>query len=114
MRYVPIFVVFAFTLFPMPPLWAQETSAALPLKPAKLEIPIRLVADGVLIDSAQYRSHSGPTLFDLNGDGLRDLIVGNYGGHFQTYLNIGSKTKPVFKSAGLLKDDKAIVKLNNW
>jgi hypothetical protein len=42
-----------------------------------------------------------PVFYDLNGDGVLDLLSGNYGGNIQYYKNTGSVTAPSFN----LEDD---------
>ncbi len=93
---------------------AQKSSSSLTTAKVILAKPIRLKADGKLIDSAAFRSHSGPAIYDINHDGLDDLVVGNYKGHFQVYLNIKSNKEPEYKGAGLLKAKGKVIKLNNW
>ena len=41
---------------------------------------------------------SAPQLYDLNNDGLLDLIVGNAQGILKYYQNMGSPANPVFNS----------------
>lgn len=64
------------------------------------EKPIRLMADGKIIDTGGAWGHSGPTMEDLDGDGLPDLIVGDFGGKFRFYKNVGEPGKPVFTDRG--------------
>ncbi len=45
------------------------------------------------IDVGEY---SAPQLFDLNKDGLKDLIIGEKGGNINYYQNIGSISNPDF------------------
>lgn len=41
--------------------------------------------------------HSAPYLYDWNGDGMNDLLVGQFGnGKLRVYLNKGSKAAPKF------------------
>lgn len=40
--------------------------------------------------------NSAPTLYDVNGDSLLDLIVGRRDGKFSYYKNLGTKTVPSF------------------
>ncbi len=41
--------------------------------------------------------HSAPILADYDGDGLKDLLVGQFGnGRLRIYKNIGSATEPKF------------------
>ncbi len=49
---------------------------------------------GNTISSGQFAS---PQLFDLNDDGLLDLIIGKKTGELAYYQNVGSITSPIFK-----------------
>src|SRR5271157_4393017 len=40
--------------------------------------PVRLKAADSFIDSGPQWAHSGPCLHDVNGDGRRDLLVGDF------------------------------------
>jgi len=44
----------------------------------------------------KVRSPSAPCLIDWNGDGKRDLLVGNGGGYLHLFLNQGSNENPSF------------------
>jgi TolB-like protein len=44
----------------------------------------------------KVRSPSAPCLVDWNGDGKRDLLVGNGGGYMHLFLNDGSNQEPNF------------------
>ena len=76
--------------------------------------PIRLEADGCPIDSGEYVAHSGPLLYDFDGDGLDDLLVGNFKGHVQLFRNVGERRAPVYTADGLLEAEGEIVKIKNW
>lgn len=41
-------------------------------------------------------SHASPQLFDLDSDGLLDLIIGNLDGHLAYYRNVGTATNAEF------------------
>src|SRR5262249_34501413 len=75
--------------------------------------PVRLQADGQLIDSGAEWGHSGPALADVDGDGLRDLVVGDYSGKFRFYRNVGSRSEPRYASPAYLKagDTEAQVRI---
>lgn len=67
------------------------------------EPPTRLKADGKVIDTGDANGHCGPTIVDLDGDGLNDLVVGDFSGKFHFYRNVGTATTPAYESSGLLK-----------
>ncbi len=60
---------------------------------ANLELSGFVQADALTVDVGQQ---STPQLFDLDGDGLLDLIVGERLGNLNFYKNIGSAQNPVF------------------
>jgi hypothetical protein len=68
--------------------------------------PIRLKADGQFIDSGDAWGHSGPCLSDVDGDGLSDLVVGDFSGKFRFYRNVGSNTRPNYRPPRYLKAGK--------
>jgi hypothetical protein len=75
------------------------TAAALvPWKGAaasELAAPFRVEADGKPIDTET--GHAVPLMIDFDGDGVRDLLVGQFsGGKLRIYRNVGSNTQPKF------------------
>ena len=44
------------------------------------------------------RGYAAPQLFDLNKDGLLDLVIGNKLGYLQYFQNTGTKTNPIFSN----------------
>lgn len=44
-------------------------------------------------------SRSAPRIYDWNGDGLSDVLVGGYEGYVYFLENVGTGTSPVFNSA---------------
>ncbi len=62
-------------------------------------VPIRLMAADGVIDSGQSWGHSGPWVEDVDGDGKRDLIVGDFSGLFRLYRNGGTNEEPKYAAA---------------
>lgn len=81
------------------------------------ETPVLMKADGKIID---ITSHTAPYLYDFNGDGIKDLIVGDFGdihlegmkedpvygryvqGRCHIFINSGSNKNPVYGESKLL------------
>ena len=89
----------------------------------RLSAPVRLEAAGGPIDVSI--GHAAPYLFDFDGDGLRDLLVGEFGkgdfprerlprshkdtklsfaeGKLRIYRNVGTHQAPLFKDFEYLR-----------
>lgn len=67
--------------------------------------PARLEADGKPIDIGQLSNiaHAGPWIADVDGDGDRDLVVGDFPGYFWLFENEGTEEKPAYTSRGKLQ-----------
>ena len=61
--------------------------------------PRRLSAVDGIIDSRPSWGHSGPCLHDVDGDGRRDLLVGDFSGLFRLYRNAGTDQAPQYVAA---------------
>jgi hypothetical protein len=66
------------------------------------EKPVLLMADGKPIDTGEAWGHSGPTMADVDGDGLRDLVVGDFSGKFRFFRNSGTNKSPVYHADGYI------------
>jgi hypothetical protein len=77
-----------------------------------LEKPFQLQADGQFIDSGANWGHCGPCAVDIDGDGLKDLIVGDFSGYFTIYKNVGTATSPEYKVDGRLQVEGQDAKVN--
>jgi hypothetical protein len=65
--------------------------------------PVRLKAEDGVIDSGHSWGHSSPWMVDVDGDGVKDLFVGDFSGLFRVYRNIGSNQQPRYAKAVNLK-----------
>jgi hypothetical protein len=65
--------------------------------------PVRLMAEDGVIDSGPFWGHSGPWIVDVDGDGVKDLVVGDFSGLFRFYKNLGTNQKPCYAKAVNLK-----------
>src|SRR3954471_22123880 len=65
--------------------------------------PVRLKAADAVIDSGPHWAHSGPCLHDVDGDGRRDLLVGDFSGLFRLHRNVGTDREPKFAAGEVLK-----------
>ncbi len=68
------------------------------------EVPVQLKANGVVIDTGASWGHCGPTMSDIDGDGLNDLVVGDFSGKFQFFKNTDSNESPKFAEGKFLTD----------
>ena len=58
--------------------------------------PVKVEADGKPID-VERSGHAAPFVGDIDGDGLPDLLVGQFHeGRLRVYRNVGTKGKPRF------------------
>ncbi len=71
--------------------------------PSGLQGPFRLEVEGKVIDTGGANGHSSPCIVDIDQDGLQDLVLGDFGGRFHVYKNIGRSTEPVYSSTGYLQ-----------
>jgi hypothetical protein len=69
------------------PLWAANAvvgSASETVNaPPVCRPPFRVEVDGRPLDTAAVGGHCGPCIFDVNGDGRHDLVVGDFSGTFR-------------------------------
>ncbi|MEO6812073.1 MAG: VCBS repeat-containing protein [Isosphaeraceae bacterium] len=57
--------------------------------PAEFQPPVRLEADGVPV-RVESPGYAAPCWADIDGDGRKDLLVGQFnGGKIQVYKNLG-------------------------
>src|SRR6516164_7094510 len=56
--------------------------------------PVRLAAADGVIDHGAAWGHCSPWVVDVDGDGVKDLVVGDFSGHFRFYRNEGTDRRP--------------------
>lgn len=67
--------------------------------------PVRIEAAGKPIDTDV--GHAAPSVCDFDGDGLHDLLVGQFGdGLLWIYLNEGTSTEPKLAAGVKFKEGK--------
>ena len=72
----------------------------------ELRPPVRLKAAGKPIDTAV--GHAAPFVGDFDGDGVQDLLVGQFGdGILWVYRNEGTNAKPRLAPGVKFKEGKA-------
>ncbi|HUV67537.1 MAG TPA: VCBS repeat-containing protein [Sedimentisphaerales bacterium] len=72
---------------------------------AELAPPVRLEAAGKPIDTDI--GHAAPLVCDFDGDGLKDLLVGQFGeGLLWIYRNEGTNTEPRLAAGVKFKEGK--------
>lgn len=73
--------------------------------PDWFEAPVRLQAGGAFIDTEI--GHAAPWVGDFDGDGIRDLLVGQFGGgKLLIFHNEGTTAAPRFGPGRLFQDGK--------
>ena len=78
---------------------AAGTAAA-----SELQFPVAIEAGGRPLD-VEHVGHAAPFFGDFDGDGRRDLLVGEfYQGRLCIYLNEGTDVEPKFGRARVFQD----------
>lgn len=73
-------------------------------EPPQLKDPMAVRVDGAPLD-VERLGHAAPFFGDFDGDGLRDLLVGEfYEGRLQIYRNMGESGQPKFSRYTLFQD----------
>src|SRR5690348_8725812 len=65
----------------------------------ELAPPVHVMAGGKAIDLSDAIGHAAPFYGDIDGDGVNDLLVGQFkDGQLRIYHNTGSTRQPLFDS----------------
>lgn len=75
------------------------------LASSELAKPVRLTADNEPIDIGKLSkyAHAGPWIADVDDDGDRDLLVGDFPGQFWLFENESDDQSPSYVSRGKLQ-----------
>jgi len=91
---------------------AVESAADKPKSLPKLAAPFVVEADGEPI--AVETGHAAPFITDLDGDGVWDLAVGEFGGGgCRLYKNLGTAKEPKFGGFSMLLSDGKPAKMES-
>jgi len=75
---------------------AAAFAANAPAAKSELAAPVQVQAEGKPIDITEV-GHAAPFHADFDGDGKRDLLVGQFGGgKLRVYKNTGTEAEPKF------------------
>ena len=88
------FLVSPWLVLPTIGAFLMVTPPATAAGPGDLRPPVRLKVGDRFIDAGDVWGHAGPTVADVDGDGLRDLVVGDFSGKFRFFRNVGSNRQP--------------------
>src|SRR5688500_15719158 len=86
---------------------AAAAAAAVEVQP-----PVRIEADGKVIDTGHAWGHSSPCVVDLDGDKLDDLLLGDFSGKFRIYRNVGKPNAPKYEAGELLQAGGVTAEVN--
>ena len=87
---------------------------ATPIQEAGLAVPVRLEADGEIIDISEDVAYAGPWVMDYDGDSKDDLIVTSISGHLRWYRNVSDGPEPVYEHQGRIQAKGEAIKFWNW
>jgi hypothetical protein len=76
---------------------------AVPGQKDRFHPPVRLTAADGVIDSGKSWGHCGPWVEDVDGDGVRDLVVGDFSGFFLYFRNEGTNKEPKYAKSTRLQ-----------
>ena len=83
-------------------------------RPWVLAEPVRLAADGAVIDTGRDAGYAGPLVHDYDGDGLPDLLVGSIAGTLRYFQNTGTRTAPELAEQDPPEAGGEPIRIHNW
>ena len=96
---------------------SENSSESGPNNSNTLDHPIRISANGVPLNSEEEKRFPSPAVFDVDGDGSNELIIGDLMGGVGVYTNLNTSGAgaPVWSARKTLDDSQgnAII-TSNW
>ena len=89
-------------------------AAALQAQDATFDPPVRIEADGEVIDTGRDAGYAGPLMMDYDGDGLPDLLVSSFSGNIRFFRNVGERSEPRFEEQEPLAAEGEPIRIHNW
>ena len=92
-------------------------SAKAPSGRSIFENPVRITADGKPLNTVAKKRFVSPAIFDVDGDGKTELVIGSLMGSVGVYenLNTSRSSDPVWGPQKSLKDAKGEqIRTSNW
>jgi hypothetical protein len=93
---------------------ALLAAAAAAQSSPELAAPVRLEADGKVIDMVADIGHAGPQMRDLDGDGVPELLVSNFRGSIRVFASTGDRKQRRFVEKAPLQAGGEPIRIHNW
>ena len=90
---------------------AQETKETR----SRFKAPVQLTVEGKPLNESEAISYPTPTLFDIDNDGARELVIGDLWGTLRVYEKDGNTGSVAWKTGKILQAyDGRELKVSNW